>query len=336
MNALTPFVYPLKRLVLSHSTQSGYRSCARRGIEFKKLFGTAANFQELDEFGNPVDNFAADCGKAIHSGFQSFMIDRNEDNAIWRMLLDYPFQAEPFQDNSYRSMEAVYACLMAMTRHEFTSRYEIINIAVKNHETGELEERPAVEVPFCIELTDTPMSVPVFYVGFIDLIVWDKLDEKFMVVDIKSHRDNTIDMAAKYEYDEQCVPYGLILEHILGHEVTEFKVGYLSCYIDLTEPRIRLYDFVKTQDHIKDWFIGLCIDVRQIAYYTDNLWFPRATNGGTCMAFRKKCAWLDVCSYRDPRVLVQILGDKPRETLFHDDTQPWITLKIPYAKEIVG
>lgn len=330
---LEPFKYPIKRLVLSHSTIASYHSCARRGIEFKKLFGSKA--QELDEYGVPVDNFAADCGKAIHAGFQEYMTSRDEERAIWSMLKSYPFASEPFQDNNYRNMEAVYATLMGMTRHEFTSRYEIIKIKVKNTD-GTFEERPAVEVPFAIELLDAPLDVEVFYVGLIDLIVWDKVDQKFMVVDIKSHRDNTIDISAKYEFDEQCVPYGLVLQHILGEPVDDFKVGYFSCYIDLMEPRIRLYDFPKTSAHIKDWFIGLCIDVKHISYYMHNQWFPRATSGNTCMAFRKKCAWLDVCSYRDPRVLEQILGGTPRETLFHDGQEPWITLRIPYAKELVG
>ena len=327
MSATGGYKYPLTRLVLSHSTQASYRSCARRGIEFKKLFG--APQKETDEDGNPVDNFAADCGKALHEGFQEYMISRDEDKAIIAMLMHYPFIAEPFQDNHYRSMEACYATLMAMTRHEFTSRYEIVKIKVGN------EERFAVEVPYAIEIIESPMSIPVVHVGLIDLIVWDRVDQKYMVVDIKTHRDNTGDLSAKYEFDEQTIPYGLVLEHVVGQEVVEFKVGYLSCYIDLTEPRIRLYDFLKTQDSIKDWFFGLCIDIKQIAYYMRNLFFPRAVSGGTCMAFRKRCAWLDLCSYRDPKILEHMLGGNPRETLFHDGKEPWITITIPFAKAVM-
>jgi hypothetical protein len=193
-----------------------------------------------------------------------------------------------------------------------------------------------VEVPYVIEFTDTPFPLPVYHVGLIDCILFDRIEQRYMVVDIKTHRDNTTDMSARYEFDEQTIPYGLVLEHILGHPVEQFVVGYLSCYIDLAEPKVRLYDFVKGQDAIKDWFLGQCIDIKHIAYYFKNQWFPRAMNGGVCMAWRKRCAFLDVCGYREPKVLSMMLEGEPREALFHDGKEPWISVKLPYAKEIVG
>lgn len=322
------FQYPLQHLVLSHSTSSSYRSCARK-LEFRKFYGEEK--QELDEFGNPVDNYAADCGKALHEGYQDFLVHQNQERATLAFMMKFPVMAEAFQETSYRSMEACYATLLAMFNHEVSSRYELVQIKLKD---GSI--KPAVEVPYVIEFVDSPMAIPVYHVGLIDCILFDKVGQRYIVVDIKTHRDNTTDLSLRYEFDEQTVPYGIILEHILGHQIADFTVAYLSCYIDLLEPKIRLYDFIKTQDHVRDWLIGQCLDIKNIDFYMRNQWFPRAINGQTCMAFRKRCAHADICGYREPKVLGMMIKGEPRESLFHDGKEPWITVKIPYLKELVA
>lgn len=322
------FSYPLQFLVLSHSTSSTYHSCARK-LEFKKFYGVQK--VELDDFGFPRENFEADVGSALHVGSQDYFVNMDEDQAIYKMAMEYPIRAEMSQPNSYRSLEAAYATLMAIIRSPIVNRYEIIQIAVKQAD-GSVINRPAVEVPYVIEITGSPLQIPVFHVGLIDAIFFDKVENKYIVVDIKTHRDNTSDLSLRYEYDEQTIPYGLILEHILGHSITEFVTGYLSCYVDMSDPKVRLYEFNKSQDHIKDWFIGQCTDIKHIATYMKNQWFPRATNGATCMAFRRRCSFAEICAYRDPIALSRMIEGEPRDTLFHDGKEPWISVQIPYVE----
>lgn len=330
MSLRAVFEYPLRHLILSHSTTSSYRSCARK-LEFRKFFGTKQ--VELDEWGNPVDNHAADCGKCLHTGFQDYLVNLDEERAIYRMALEYPMRSEPMQPNDYRSLEACYATLMTMIRSPVVGRYELIQIAVKD-KNGVVTNRPAVEVPYVIEFTNVPLSIPVYHVGLIDAIFYDRVDDCYIVVDIKTHRDNTTDLSLRYEFDEQTIPYGLILEHILGHKIEEFTVAYMSCFVDITEAKVGMYKFNKSKEHIKDWFIGQCVDIKHIAWYMENQWFPRATNGSTCMAFRKRCGHAEVCTYRDPNTLSRIIEGNPRETFFHDGKEPWITVQIPFAEDV--
>ena len=63
------FQYPADKLVLSHSTRSSFRRCPRL-LEFNKLFGD----NKRDD-----DNFAAEVGKALHAGFQHYLIHKDED-----------------------------------------------------------------------------------------------------------------------------------------------------------------------------------------------------------------------------------------------------------------
>jgi hypothetical protein len=246
------------------------------------------------------------------------------------MMLSYPFIAEQTNENThYRSLEATYATLMQMLRSPVVGRYELIQIKVNG------ENRPAVEVPYVIEFENAPLPFPVYHVGLIDVIFYDRVEKRYIVVDIKTHRDNQTDLSLRYKFDEQTIPYGLILEHILGHPIADFTVGYLSCYVDLLNPTVRFYDFIKSQEDIRDWYIGQCNDIKQIGSYERNRWFPRVTNGSTCMAFRRKCGFNEVCNFRDPAALARMFADnEPRDTLFHDGKEPWVSVKIPYEEVV--
>lgn len=312
------FQYPIKNLVLSHSGRSSFRRCARL-LEFNKLYGDA---EKRDE------QFAAECGKALHVGFQNYLVHKNEEKAIFAFMIAYPHELEYLKpENQSRSLEACFITLMELIHSPIMDRYELINIKTRFG-----DEKPAIEVPFAIEITNSPMPIPVWFVGFIDAILYDKVEGIYLVDDIKTTRMHISDYSARYEFDEQTVPYGIILEHLLGIKIEHFKVSYLSAYIDLLEPRVAMYQFTKSQDHITDWYIGLCEDIGRISKYYKKQWFPRATNGDTCFSFNKPCWHNDTCSMRDPEIINRIIGGEVREGLFHDDQEPWIVAQMPYME----
>jgi hypothetical protein len=312
------FQYPVKNLVLSHSGRSSFRRCARL-LEFGKLYGDSDDRDEM---------FAAECGKALHVGFQSFLVDRSEEWAIFKFLIAYPHELEFNKpENSSRSLEACFITLMELIHSPLVDRYELIHIKTRFG-----TEKPAIEVPFAIGITGAPLPVPVWFVGFIDAILYDKFDDRYLVSDIKTTRMRIADYSARYEFDEQCVPYGIILEHILQKKIDEFKISYLSAYIDILEPKVAMYSFNKTQDHIHDWYRGLCEDIGRVGKYYKNQWFPRATNGETCFSFNKPCWFNDYCSHRDPEIIQRMVGGNIREGLFHDDQQPWIVAELPWME----
>lgn len=307
--------YPIKQLVLSHSTRSSGRSCMRK-LEFAKMYGDSKLLRD--------ESFAGTVGNCLHDGFQEFLINRNETMAHIAMMRRFPYDLE-YQEsaNSSRSLEACYATLAAMVRSPVVEKYELVHI---KDAKGII--RPAVEVPFAFRLLNTPMEIPVWFVGFIDAILYNPLADTYIVDDIKTTRQYITDMSARYEFDEQTVPYGIVLEHILGRSIDQFDVSYLSVFIDLMEPKVSLIPFTKTREHINDWMRGLADDVQRIAKYHAQGWFPRATNGDTCMAFKRPCHFIEYCSYREPEMIQRMIGGVPREGLFHDDQEPWIVADL--------
>lgn len=313
------FQYPVKSLVLSHSTRSSFRRCARL-LEFNKLFGDS---------GDREDSFPAGCGTALHEGFQTYLVTKNENKAIFAFLLAFPHELEYAKtENSSRSLEACYATLEELIRAPICDNYELVHIKNSKGET-----LPAVEVPFAIEILNSPLPIPVYFVGFIDAILYDKFEQKYIVNDIKTTRMNIQkDYSVRYEFDEQTVPYGIALEGLLGQVIEEFETSYLSAYIDLLEPKVNMYKFTKTQDHIQDWYRGLCEDISRIARYYNAQWFPRATDGNTCFSFNNPCWHNDNCHYRDPETINRIIDGTMREGLFHDGQEPWILAQLEYQE----
>jgi hypothetical protein len=311
--------YPVERIVLSHSSRSSLRRCSRI-FEFSKLYGDSEEKEEA---------FAAEVGKALHAGSQEYFISKDEKKAVMKFLLSYPHELEFTKaENHYnRSLEACYATLMELLRSPIFDRYELVYINTRFD-----DRRPAIEVPFAIEITNSPFAIPVWFVGFIDAILYDRVNDNYLVTDIKTTRVRLTDYSMRYEFDEQTVPYGIILEHILGRKIEEFRVSYLSAFIDLTEPKVTMYPFIKTQAHIDDWYRGLCDDITRISKYYREEFFPRATSGDTCLSFNRACYFADYCTHRDPRIITRLLKNNLREELFHDGQQAWVEAKLEYVQ----
>lgn len=314
--AIRQFKYPVKMLVLSHSSRSLFRSCARK-FEFRQMYGDTGTREEA---------YAAECGVALHAGFQTYLVTRDEQKAIIAFAMKFPYALEMQEKNAYRSLEACYATLMAMINSDLVQRYELVQINTR------MGVKDAIEVPFALQITGTPTNgIPVYYVGFIDCILYDPVENVYFVVDVKTTRINVSNYSARYEFDEQVVPYGIILEHALGKPIDEIKVAYISTYIDLMEPKVTLYSFNKTQQHITDWMEGLCDDIERMGKYIEKKWWPRATDGNVCFSFNRPCWFIDYCSYRDPAVLKQVIAGEVRENLFHDGQEPWIMAELPFV-----
>jgi hypothetical protein len=315
------FQYPVDKLILSHSSRSTFRRCARQ-FEFSKMFGEGSKNDEM---------FAADVGKSLHEGFQEYLISRDEEKAILKFLIHYPHHLEFMRPEYHynRSLEACYITLMELINSPMADRYELIHIKTQLEGNPVL---PAIEVPFALEIINSPMPIPVWFVGFIDAILYDKQEDIYIVNDIKTTRINVNDMSPRYEFDEQTVPYGIILEQMLGRKIEHFKVSYLSAYIDLMEPKVSMYQFIKTEDHIQDWYTGLCEDIGRIANYYKKQSFRRTTNGETCFSFNRPCFFAEFCSIREAETIAKLTGGEVRKGLFHDDQKPWVTAQLEWQE----
>jgi len=317
--AISPYI--IEKLVLSHSSRSSGAKCKRRGYEFAQMFGKPQGARE--------DTFDADVGTALHEGLEAWMMTRDEDKAILAMGLAYPLEQEYLDPkNNNKSLEAAFSTLQALMKSPYLDEYEIAKI-----------RRPdgvvisAVEIAFAIEIINSPFPLPVYYVGKIDLILRHRSLGNYIVTDLKSTRQWATDMRMKFEYDEQTVPYAIILSHILGEEIRALETAYLSAFVDLLDPLVSLYKIRKSPDMIRDWHTGLCEEIRQLSKFYKNQWWPRATNGDTCFAYKRACEFAEYCSVRQPSIISRMISGVPRKGLFSQgDPDFIIQAQLPYVE----
>lgn len=323
--------YPLvKHLYLSHSSRGILHSCKRK-FEFRKLFKHPAR-----DFG-----LAAEMGKALHAGLQSFLITRKEDEAIKAYMLAYPIDMCQGTMDKY-SLEAGYNTLMSAINSSPLIENELATINCLDGIT-----RPAIEVPFEINFEGLTLAkslpVPVSYCGYIDAIFWNREELEFTVLDVKTIGKIDQDLSPKFQWSDQCIPYAMILEYMLGHEIKSFTVKYLVCKVDVMETTTQIHTFQKTFVDVQDWYKGVLVDVQTIRTFVDMQWFPRDGNGGACFAYNKKCPFYDdVCSLRDPEEIQEFIAqggedgkwEMPQleqgdnKTLVRE-FKPWVKFGIP-------
>ena len=299
-------------LRVSYSSLILADNCLRK-FEFNKLYPRRAR---------DSDAFAADVGTALHHGYQDFLVNQDLDSAIWALMRSYPYYAEYEQRFDDRSLESCIATLEEMTHNVDMAEWELLKIRKPN---GKIV--PAIEVPFALRLKGItlPDGRGVEYTGYMDAAMRHKGTGLVRTLDIKTHRRTLKDATAKYKYDGQQVPYGIVLEHLVNNPVEEFEVLYLDTFVDLCSPAVQFYKFAKDSEDIQEWLLNTVMRVQRIQRAMEMDYFPR-TDGG-CMTWNRPCYFLDVCETRNKEAVTEwlMMGEEPKE-----DTreEPWIIAEI--------
>lgn len=309
MNALAK---PTDYLKVSYSSLNLADTCLRK-FEFNKLYPRRAR---------DSDAFAADVGTALHHGYQDYLVNQDLDRAIWMLMKDYPYMGEFEQRFDDRSLEASISTLEEMTYDASMTEWELLSIRKPD---GVIV--PAIEVPFELRLNGIvlPDGRGVAFTGFMDAALRHLGTGQIRTMDIKTHRRTLVDATPKYRFDGQQVPYGIVLEHLIGNPVTEFEVLYLDCFVDLVTPRVQLYQFHKDSEDLQEWLINTVLRVQRIQRAMEMDYFPR-TDGG-CLNWNRPCYFLEVCQTRDRSAIEEwlMMGEEPA----HDTREaPWIIAEI--------
>lgn len=319
-------------LRLSYSSLNTFESCARK-FELDKLF----QHSRIRE-----DAFAADVGTAIHKGYQDWLIHQDRDKAVWEFLQAYPYELSQLEKFEDRSVQAALATLEDMFDSVPMMDYELAQImrpATKEelalNPDAKFVQAPAIEVPFEIRFQNLmlpptpkyPNGCGVAFIGYIDAIMRNIITDIFRTTDIKTHRRHLRDATAKYKFDSQQIPYGIVVDHVAGNRVEQFEVNYFDCFVDILEPRITLYPFLKTQEDLQEWLTTIILQIQRLQRFAELGFFPRTMGG--CLFYNKPCRYLDPCMSRDSKVLTEwfLMGEDPTKEP-EEEFQPWILTEI--------
>lgn len=305
-------------LDLSHSSRGLFHSCPRK-FEFRKLYNNSRRQEGL----------ASGAGTALHSGIQHWLVHKDFEAAVWEMIKHYPIKFQKSYADA-NSLAGCYQTLVAMVNWEKLDQYEI---ATFEKPDGSIQQ--GVEVGFNLRIKEYPFysdgrTITVNYIGFIDLVLYDKLNGDYVVCDIKTTTRDT-DKAVEYAFSEQQVPYGLVLEAALGRDPNKgFEVDYWSVLINHAEPKNKFLPFMKTANDLRDWMQGYLFDLDCIRRYFKLGWFAR--NGNSCLSWNRTCPSFDFCESRDPKVIELMLQQDEANQKFTPREEPWLVIDLAYEE----
>jgi len=296
--------YPLDVLEISHSTLNTYQSCPRK-LEFSKFYG-------YNVYG---ESLASSGGLAIHEAVGVYLATKSKQKAIFKLLTDYPIHlcTNPLWD---WSLESTYAALLSIISF-LDSKPEL--------ELATIQGKPAIEVPFLINIDHGLADfLRVVYRGYIDFVFFDRIHNNYFVIDLKNSARKIKDFTPVFQYDNQCVPYGLVLQRALDKQINSLQVNYLIQPVSLTPKQPQWLEFEKTKLDIEEWAQDLLMDLNNIKIYYQTQWFPRRSNG--CFAYNRQCKFYNLCGARNIHTIkTMLLGmQKPEIRPFN----PWITLDL--------
>lgn len=311
-----PVHYGPDILKISHSSLGTLQSCDRR-FNFAKLFPQRRY----------TADYAAMVGQAGHAGYQDYLINRDRDKALYKMLRAWDVRIDSKNQYEQRTMEALISTLnLLFDRFDALNGVELAYVNVNG------EERPAVEVPFQINLLlhgkpyEVRKGLPVVYIGFIDDILFDTNLSEYFVDDLKTHRLNLEDYTPMIKFSDQPLPYALVLNAALGLNLKSLNVVYTAAYIDLLEPRVERIPLIKDQEDIHDWAKKLLRQLERIKQNFAMDFWPR--NSNSCVSFNKACKFFDYCDTKDKMYLHEIFSNDSKAVYYEQDFEPWFTLDL--------
>lgn len=227
-------------------------------------------------------------------------------------------------ENDGRSLYAAISALNRMIEHPELGKYEVAKIKCDDG-----VERDAIEVPFRIVVKNFSLSdeeyIPVWYEGFIDGIFYHIMREHYFVQDIKTHRRNLYKTEAMYEFKDQFIPYGLVINHIQGLPAFSLELVVVSVYIDILKASVTPFTLMKTQQDLMDWATLFYDDLMRIKKWFKRGYFPR--RGDACTQWNRACGMFDICKFRDqPDLIKQHLELTTKDEW--ERPEPWIVVEL--------
>jgi len=306
-------------LRVSHSSTNTFAFCPRK-FEFQKLYGQGK--ERPDD-----DSIPAAVGRAFHRAYQEFVVSHDENRAYYELLRAYPWELALTVQQNRRTWDVVMS-----TFEEAIKQFHMWDYDIMRFKRPDGVEVPCVELPFELRFLNTEMPgfAGIAFIGYIDLVLLHKATKEILATDIKTHQSTIRDRTAEYMYNSQQIPYGVVVEHLLGNPVESFNVSYHDCHLSLPEPRVQVYEFTKTQGAIQEWLTAKILQFRSIKSMLELELFSRRESG--CVAFNYPCKFLDICVSRDSRN-IQAWFDQLENKV--DDWNPWIVADVFLEKGLV-
>lgn len=274
---------PEAQIRLSHSTNSLMRACERKFQKTKILVSRAPREE------TPATTF----GKAYGAAAQHYMVLRTEgesaqtaiDSAIYECFLNY---APILEDNRRFLERAIHAIQLAQPFHERM---------LMEWEIAEFNGRPATELSFRLNINKR-----YYFVGYLDLVLRNRKTRRYAPTDYKSTVLNGEDLSPYFKFSDQVLGYSIILDAIVGAQLSEFDCNYWVCQLANTgkatmwDINFQDYSFAKNLKDRFEWFLKLYMDVNYLETLEQLSVYPRRNS---CKSYGTVCRFFGECQFTE-------------------------------------
>lgn len=302
---------------LSYSSGKDVHSCPRR-YQLRKRFAQPGFSWDT---GLPAVG-----GTAIHEYLQAKAVGASDQDAMLAFFYAFDFEVErqaTYQNQLTRNFEA---CLR-------TAKFAADKLAFDPAEVAKInvqgDERNAIETKFNIILAHDSFANEYHYRGAIDLVKYRLFGNQFTACDFKTHRNHRDggdeDMEHKYKWDDQLIPYGLVIQYLQGATLTSFQNTYYSIFVDINEPVVKEYSFNRTRADVDAWLEKMLLLIGNIEQYSSNETWPRTGVG--CEFYANRCKFYKHCHIEDHDILQNALLGKYAPAP-HKPYPSWVDVRL--------
>lgn len=268
-----------EKIRLSYSAVETLLVCERK-FQLDRLLTSSVEKQDFP---------ATVMGRSYGAGVQSYLTHQDADRAVYDAYMAY----WPVLEEELKGRSELHAISLLLT-----SIPHLDNL-LQDWEVATFNNKPAVELSFRLDIDDK-----FYYVGYLDLVLRNRWSNRYAVGEIKSTSLQLHDLSPLYQNSGQALGYSIILDSIVGQELSDYDTLYLVGQInDKHQHKFKDYTFAKTLLDRFNWFISLSMDVSRLHDMLDNNVFPM--RGSSCLQFMRACPHFGTCSLHGL--------DKPKE-----------------------
>jgi hypothetical protein len=264
--------------VSSYSTFGGLQSCDRK-FAIKKM--EMAKWAE-NPIVTPEQNVDFAFGKAIETGVHCVFLGKSPQDTFMEMFTawDIPLHTEHPKGYAKTFVDATIAIDKL--------RYIVgVGHLFAGWEVAYFNDKPAIELAMVIDLENG-----YYYCGHADLILYNPIERRYRVLEIKTTARKQLD-EAMYKNSDQATGYSIMLDSIAkdADETATFEIFYLV--FSTSADAWTLFEFLKTRSQRAGWINTILLDFQRIELSRKvNFWPKRGT---ACMDFFRRCEYYTCC-----------------------------------------
>ena len=231
-------------------------------------------------------------GTAYGAGVQAYLLTGDMDFSLLVCWLAY----EPEVEDLHR----VPTISVARTINNLLLSKDKLDAIRQRYTVAFFNGKPAVELAFKLHIVE-----PWYYIGHVDLVLFDTILGIYVVLEIKTTVYKMADLRPLYQNSGQGLGYSIVIDQIVGKDQNQYGVLYLVCRDKNNSdfiPDIEVFSFNKTIIDRLRWFYTLQMDVDRMNTMSKLGVFP--LRGHSCTKFGKTCSHFGFCTLT--------AGDSPR------------------------